>query len=502
MPRPGKQFTSTAVGATKPEQSKIKKILKICVSIIAVLIIAVLSFALVSGFKNIWEVFKDSAITLVSKQIGTEMKRDEYGNVNILLLGYGGAEHDGGHLTDSIMVASRNPDIGSIAMFSIPRDLRVKYPNNVQGRINGVLYNGLRSSGNDMGLASSGFAALVASMLDMQIPYYATINFQAFEDIVNSIGGIDIVVPETIHDTTYPNEQNRGYITFHIDAGFQHLDGETALKYARSRHSTSDFSRSLRQQLIIKGIKDKIFASGISLALVQELYAQYQAYVTTNVTLSEMLRTVQYMHNIGEFASFGFTTNCGYQSIARMVAACFLYNPQREFFGGASVILPMGANVNNIQNYTSLQKFTRFILSNPAFIKENPSIEVRNGINKQLAREHKMPSTPFAGNLAVKLKRYGFKITNTDNTPEPQTSSYIQINTQGTFSGTIQAIQTFLPVRDIKYDISNMMAGLDAEGNEVLFTNGADISIVLGADYLLGSPTMSGLIQKKFSYDL
>ncbi|MDR0369061.1 MAG: LCP family protein [Candidatus Peribacteria bacterium] len=316
-------------------------------------------------------------------------------------------------------------------------------------------------------------------MLDMEIPYYATIDFNAFKGVVDAIGGIDIVVPETIHDTTYPNDANRGYVTFHIDAGPQHLDGATALKYARSRHTTSDFSRSLRQQLIIKGIKDKIFASGINLSTAQERYDQYKTYVTTNISLSELLRTVQYFNTLGDFTSFGFTTNCGYSSFQSMVAACLLYTPQRELFGGASVILPIGATANNIQNYTAMQKFTTFILEHPKFIKENASIEVLNGIDKQLARENRMSSIPFAGNLAVKLKKYGFNITNTQNTELPQTGSYIQINTYGEFSGTIQAIQTFLPIQDIKYDFSKLSTGLDVEGNEITFSNGADISLVL-----------------------
>ena len=152
----------------------------------------------------------------------------------------------------------------------------------------------------------------------------------------------------------------------------------------------------MRQQLIIKGIKDKIFISGVNLATVQALYAQYQTHVTTNVSLAEMLRTVQYIHQVENFTSFGFTTNCGYQSFNSMVAACFLYTPQRELFGGASVILPLGANINNIQNYDTMQKFTTFILENPSFIKENTSVEVLNGIDKQLAREYKMSTTPFA----------------------------------------------------------------------------------------------------------
>ncbi|MDR0369060.1 MAG: hypothetical protein LBH96_00550 [Candidatus Peribacteria bacterium] len=122
--------------------------------IIAIVVVFLFSIVLVFGFKNAWEKIKESTIDLVSRQVGTEMKKDKYGNVNMVLLGYGGEGHDGGYLTDSIIVASRNPEIGNISMFSIPRDLRVKYPNNSYGRINGVLYQYLRKSDDNVGVAA------------------------------------------------------------------------------------------------------------------------------------------------------------------------------------------------------------------------------------------------------------------------------------------------------------------------------------------------------------
>ncbi|MDR3169453.1 MAG: hypothetical protein LBU27_06995 [Candidatus Peribacteria bacterium] len=69
-----------------------------------------------------------------------------------------------------------------------------------------------------------------------------------------------------------------------------------------------------------------------------------------------------------------------------MPAACFLYTPNRELFGGASVILPMNATADNIQYYSKIQNFTQFIISHPQFIKEKASIEILNGIDKALAR--------------------------------------------------------------------------------------------------------------------
>jgi len=430
------------------------------------------------------------------------MQKDQYGNVNILLLGYGGAGHDGGLLTDSIMVVSRNPEVGNISMFSIPRDLWVKDPRGGYGRINALYYSYLRKYSDDVALAVSGVATDIGQMLSMQIPYYATIDFTAFQAVVDSIGGIDVVVPETLHDTTYPNEENRGYITFHLDAGLQHLDGATALKYARSRHSTSDFSRSLRQQLIIKAIKDKLFASGLDLSRVPELYEQYQTYVKTNVSLQEMLRSVQYIKSLGEFASYGFTTNCSFQNFLKMPPACFLYYPNREAFGGASVILPMDATVNNIQHYQGMQTFTTFLITHPAFVKEKASIEILNGIDKAVARSKGMSTTPFAGQFAVKLKRYGFNVVTADNAESPSSGTYVVIHGDRDLTASVEALQVFLSVQDIRYDTGSVLTGIDLSGNVYSYVNGAEISVVLGEDYLLGSEVMSGLVERKFSYDL
>ncbi|HCB51466.1 TPA: hypothetical protein DEP21_02725 [Patescibacteria group bacterium] len=72
---------------------------------------------------------------------------------------------------------------------------------------------------------------------------------------MDTLSGVTIDVPKTIHDTTYP-DQNMGYMTFHVNSGINTFDGKTALMYARSRHSTSDFDRSLRQQQIVQAVID------------------------------------------------------------------------------------------------------------------------------------------------------------------------------------------------------------------------------------------------------
>lgn len=93
-------------------------------------------------------------------------------------------------------------------------------------------------------------------------------------------------MPETIYDSAYPGENN-SYIIFSINSGLQTLDGSTALKYARSRHSTSDYSRSMRQQAIIQAIMDKLFAAKTVLNpnKAKQLYTEFTSFVKTNVSM-------------------------------------------------------------------------------------------------------------------------------------------------------------------------------------------------------------------------
>jgi anionic cell wall polymer biosynthesis LytR-Cps2A-Psr (LCP) family protein len=132
-------------------------------------------------------------------------------------------------------------------------------------------------------------------------------------------------------------------MTVHFDTGVQLMSGERALQYARSRHSTSDFARSLRQQLIVEAVMNKLKENGLgNITKLKKLYADYVQMVTTNVSLKEMLGMVQYADNIKHVFSFGYTVECSHAAYRFSSPACFLYNPDRSLFNGASAIIPDG----------------------------------------------------------------------------------------------------------------------------------------------------------------
>ncbi|HEX6121779.1 MAG TPA: LCP family protein, partial [Ktedonobacterales bacterium] len=192
--------------------------------------------------------------------------------VNLLVLGFGGTGHDGAYLTDSMMVISVVPDTGATSMISVPRDLWVQVPpgSGSYGKLNTAFNDGMQHGfgGYGPGRAAGGAEAAnkVSEILGISVPYWVTIDFSGFRDLVNALGGVDITVPVAFTANYPANDDpavNASWKTIHFKAGPQHMDGERAIEYARARYVTtpiseaSDFARSARQQLLIRAILGK-----------------------------------------------------------------------------------------------------------------------------------------------------------------------------------------------------------------------------------------------------
>lgn len=138
---------------------------------------------------------------------------------------------------------------------------------------------------------------------------------------------------DPIYDNQYPGPNN-SYTVFNIAEGPQTFDGQTALKYARSRKSTSDFSRSLRQQVIIQAIIDKLKAS-LSLnniAEIKNIYAQVKEIFITNISVDNAIWLIQFAENKPDFFSYVYESNCSIQNYQQTTPACVLYYGDRDAF--------------------------------------------------------------------------------------------------------------------------------------------------------------------------
>jgi LCP family protein required for cell wall assembly len=276
-----KKQTNKTQGITNKAKRKMTKGWKIGLLIIMVLGIVGVSFVsyVVSSGSKVFENGIGNSAELIKtiKGENVQLKGEDTDRINILLMGMGGINHPGGMLTDSIMVLSIKPSTKQMALISVPRDLYVSIKGTGDAKINSALsleYN--RYLAKECGKKPENFckskavlsganfeAETVGTVLDIPINYYILADFSAFEKLIDQLGGVDVYVDRAISDPLFPDAQMKGYSPFKISVGQQHLDGATALKYARSRETTSDFDRAARQQKVFQAVKDKALQSGV-----------------------------------------------------------------------------------------------------------------------------------------------------------------------------------------------------------------------------------------------
>ena len=195
--------------------------------------------------------------------------------VNILLLGYGGAENDAPYLTDTLMVVSIDPATHRMMEVSVPRDLMVHIDygtgKSLFNKINvaysvgadDASYPGKKAEYRGKTGGGKLAMATVSKVTGLQFDGFVAVDFKAFRDVVDALGGVQVCLDTPLDDNRYPNYHN-GYVAggIHYPAGCQNVNGEQALQIARSRHAVqpeqaSDFGRARRQQLLVNSIRRK-----------------------------------------------------------------------------------------------------------------------------------------------------------------------------------------------------------------------------------------------------
>lgn len=316
--------------------------------------------------------------------------QDEHGHVNFLLLGVAGKNEEGGNLSDSIMLASVDPREPSVSLMSLPRDL---YMNSEVGerKVNEIYAAARFKHGDKRGLEIVEKA--IADFSGMEIHYAAVINFEIFEEAIDTLDGVKIFVPEDIVDPNYPDD-NFGFQTFVIRKGNQTLDGATALKYARSRKTTSDYSRAQRQQDLIMAMRARAQELDLftDVDKLRNLYKIYKDNINTDISITEGLALAK------------IATSLDYEHLVTAVLnddplqkGGFLYAPAREFYKGQFVLLP--------ESWRDTREFMRLTLLAPEIIKENAQISILNGSKID----------GLAGEMATRLRRFGFHVIETGN---------------------------------------------------------------------------------------
>ncbi len=226
--------------------------------------------------------------------------------INVLIVGIDKTGRRTSTLTDTMMVASLDPVGHTVSIVSIPRDLiDTPLPD---GNVYGPKLNSLYQYGNSHKdeFPGGGMRALedaAGALLGVPIHYYAEIDFSGFIDMVDAVGGVDVVVPRGFEDPTYDGVgfEQRGWS---ITAGPHHLDGANALAYARSRKALgeSDFTRAARQQQILVALRNGVTRGGSLLFQLPALLDAVGKTVHTNVPTEQLPALAAVIDGVGRKA--------------------------------------------------------------------------------------------------------------------------------------------------------------------------------------------------------
>ena len=381
--KPKKENKPIYISEEEKKRRKKKKV-AIFLFTLSFFIVVGIGFLVYKGYIFSKEIgFKFDPGSLISTQ-KKELRKDSSGEyTNILLVGIDTRESGGLLNTDTIILASYDHTNHNITMISIPRDFHVEVSKDTAWyvRINSIYSS---AEGREKG---SGMEALVGSverLTGQEIQYYAMVDFKAFVEIIDAVGGIDVNVENSFTDYMYPKGLN--YMTVSFKAGPQTMDGETALIYSRSRHASqnnegTDFARARRQQRVIIGLKEKIEQSE-SLSNPKTLMSIISS-IAGNIKVSEFtIKDIEAAYELSK--KYDEKGGNVFSFVLDPYSGGGLLVDRKNMESGAYAIGPkLGfGKYNNIQEYIDL------IRENPQMYSENPKISVYDtGMGLRQARE-------------------------------------------------------------------------------------------------------------------
>jgi len=240
------------------------------------------------GGDELYDIDPNSTPTLISIPVQPN-PWDGKERVTILIMGVDyrdWLEGEGAPRSDTMMLVSLDPITNQASLMSIPRDLWVEIPGFGYNRINTAYRFGESASvpGGGPSLAMQ----TVEKWIGVPIGYYAVIDFHTFEDMIDEIGGIDVVVEERIKISAIDRHQRW------LEPGPHHLDGPDALAYARVRKNAGgDFGRADRQQQVVVAVLERLVSLDMLPSLIQKaprLYQELSEGVRTNLSLEQMVQ--------------------------------------------------------------------------------------------------------------------------------------------------------------------------------------------------------------------
>ena len=395
------------------------------------------------------------APALASEVDINKLKGEGDGRINILVLGIGGPGHQGADLTDTIMIASIDPINNQVSLLSIPRDLWVKIPGNGSQKVNATFAYGKEGSKsrNLVEQEKDGLELLdktLTPVIGIPIHYHAVINFKAFSQAVDAVGGVSFNVPETLYDPTIAWE-NKGNPLI-AQKGTQTFNGQRALLYAKSRETSTDFARSERQRQLMVALKDKILSAGTfsNPLKISSLLSSFGDNIYTDFSLNDIKRLYEIISKIP----------------SKDISSLDLVTPPHDLLttnglNGLSVVQPKAG----LYNYGPLQNYIRNALRDGFLTRENAPVAVYN-------------ATDIVG-LATKqadiLKSYGYNVTVVDSLPKANNPAKTAVVDQS--NGSAKYTRHYLERR-----FGVITQGKMPDGTVVTPPAGTKFVIILGKD--------------------
>jgi LCP family protein required for cell wall assembly len=369
----------------KPESSLRKKIVK------RTILVIVLILVLIGGFLG-WKVLRATSRVFNGNILGilntTKLKGEDTGRVNILLAGNSADDkgHDGANLTDSIMVVSLNTKDNSAFMISIPRDLYVDYGTEdcsvgYKGKINAAYICGEQTKFSESGYPDGGMGLLekvVHQNFGLDINYYALVNYGAFRDAVDAVGGVTINIqssdPRGIYDSSLDYTSRTCCALAKYPNGPVTLNGKQALNLARARgdhaptygFADSDFTRTKHQRQMLVGLKEKALSAGTlsNPAKIGSLFDSLGGNVKTDFEVSEIRR----LYDLGKKVQSNDIKSIGLSDDGVSLV-------QATMLGSAgSVVVP----VTGTSNFTQIKAYILKLTSSDPVVREGATVAVLN----------------------------------------------------------------------------------------------------------------------------
>ncbi len=411
--------------------------------------------------RNVFNGDGTGAVALQKDVDPSKLNGEGDGRVNILMLGKGGPGHEAPDLTDTILLASIDPIANEASLISVPRDLYVEDRNGYSTKINAI-YSGAKQAmlakanktDEDKEAAeNAGLTAIensVTEVLGVPIHYNVMVDFTAFKDAIDTIGGITIDVKEPLYDSSLAWLLKGNPLV--AAKGLQTFDGSRALLYARSRHGSArgDFDRAERQREVLVALQQKMMSAGTfsNPFKVVELLDNFGDHVRTDLNgLGEIKRLYEISQNIGSDK----VTSLGLADPPNVLVAT-------DNIGGLSVVVPTAG----LNQYDEIRSYIRNTIRDPFLKRENARVIILNGTG----------TAGLATATSEELKSYGYNVVSVDNAP---TSDYTKSQLIDISNGTKEYTKSYIQKRLGLTSTSNAPVGIPG-------TDVADFVIILGTD--------------------